>query len=295
MRYIQEKITVKVNNFTEEHFKSIGYNVKNGSMITIPIVDLPKGSGLKIDVECDYCNKIFKKAYRRYLETINDISCSDCRSNKIMKTNLKRYGVTCAMHSEEKSKERRQTFINKYGTPTPAKLKEVQEKAKQTNLKKYGVEWVLQNDEIKAKQMKSANKTLKERGEKYGIIPVSKNQILLHELFGGVINYQIGKYFADIYLEEFNLIIEYDGGGHNLSVKTGRRTQEEFEEKEKLRNEYLLSLGYNILRIIDLKDKFDTAENLSNVRNNALKIFENTTNNFYVYDIENKSELSFKK
>lgn len=54
-------IKIRVINFTEEHFNKLGYHVKNGDTICIPAKDLPNGSGTKIDVQCSYCGKIFKK------------------------------------------------------------------------------------------------------------------------------------------------------------------------------------------------------------------------------------------
>lgn len=62
-----QMITLRVINFTEEHFNNLGYNVKNGDTITIPAKDLPKGSGIKVDVQCMYCGKIFKKSMEKIL------------------------------------------------------------------------------------------------------------------------------------------------------------------------------------------------------------------------------------
>ena len=57
-------IRIRVNNFNEKHFKELGYGFKLNDYLEIPAHDLPNGSGTKIDVECHYCGKIFKKSYR---------------------------------------------------------------------------------------------------------------------------------------------------------------------------------------------------------------------------------------
>lgn len=54
-------ITIRVNNFNEEHFKKLGYNFNLNDYIKIPAKHLPSGSGTKVDVECSYCKKIFKR------------------------------------------------------------------------------------------------------------------------------------------------------------------------------------------------------------------------------------------
>lgn len=41
-----------------------------------------------------------------------------------------------------------------------------------------------------------------------------------------------------------NIICEYDGSGHNLSVKMEKLTQQEFDEKEYKRTSILLSKGF---------------------------------------------------
>lgn len=94
-------INVKVNNFTEKHFKKIGYNVKNGDRIDIPVKDLPSGSGLKILVRCNYCKETFLKSYRRYLETKGDICCEKCKVKKILKVSTERYGNPCSLRNPE--------------------------------------------------------------------------------------------------------------------------------------------------------------------------------------------------
>jgi len=84
-------------------------------------------------------------------------------------------------------------------------------------------------------------------------VPSSKQQIYLCNLLNGVLNKSIGQYNVDIFLDN-NIIVEYDGGGHNLQVKLGNMTKKEFINKEKRRNKFLKSKGYKIIKIISPND-----------------------------------------
>ena len=91
---------------TEIYFKEKGYNVKNGDKINIPIEELPSGSGLKALVMCDYCGSIFEKQWRKILISKDDC-CKNCKTKKMMRTSLKKYGNVCSLHNpiiEEKVK-----------------------------------------------------------------------------------------------------------------------------------------------------------------------------------------------
>lgn len=103
-----------------------------------------------------------------------------------------------------------------------------------------GVEYPFQNSEI-------LQKTIDLQINKYGTfgrkINTSKQQIYINNLYNGKLNYRIGNYCVDILLDS-NVICEYDGLGHNMMVKLGKLTEEEFVEKEKERSNYLQKLGY---------------------------------------------------
>ena len=53
----------------------------------------------------------------------------------------------------------------------------------------------------------------------------------LCNILHGILNYPIGKYFADILLQD-NIVVEYDGSGHDMSVRMGIITYENFIYKE---------------------------------------------------------------
>ena len=88
MEIENQKIIIRINNFNENYFKELGYIFKRNEYIEIFVNELPKGSGFKINVECNYCHKIFKKSYRRFLETKNNLCCKECKNIKMMETSI---------------------------------------------------------------------------------------------------------------------------------------------------------------------------------------------------------------
>lgn len=273
---------MKITNFNQEYYNNLGYNVSNGNEIEIPIWQLSRGSGIKVKVKCNYCKNIFMQSYRNYFKNSKDSCCKNCKHHKFRKSNMKKYGVPCTLNTKENRKKVKNTFLKKYGTTVPPKNKEIKRKTRETMIKKYGVPYGIFNDEIRSKMNKKGNE-----------IPTSKNQNILCEIYKGKNNYKIGYYFADIFLEKDNLVVEYDGGGHNLSVIHGRMTQQEFNERERKREVFIIKKGFRILRIVDSKNTFDKKENLLKIKEKALKEFKKGKN-LFIYNIENKSETSFK-
>lgn len=254
-------IEVKINNFNINHFLSIGYDVKSGEKIEIPAKDLPIGSGLKIFVECNYCGKKFKKSWRRYLETKDDLCCSDCRKNKIMKISLEKYGHTCSLRNPE-----------------------ILKKSKKTNLEKYGVEFPLQSFEIREKCIKT-----RESNPNDDIVNTSKTQRYLAELYKGELNKHIDKFFIDIFLEKDNIAIEYDGTGHDLCVKKYNYSKEEYLEKEKLRENIIIEKGIKLFRIkyLDQKDNLPSDFEMLYYLEDAKNMFKKGYKK-YIIDLKTK-------
>lgn len=96
--------------------------------------------------------------------------------------------------------------------------------------------------------------------KEYNMVPTSRGQRYLSKLLNGELNVHIDYFFADIVVDR-KIIIEYDGGGHNLRVMTGSITQEEFDKREKERSAHLISKGYKILRFISPEELFPADEN----------------------------------
>ena len=258
-------IRIRVNNFNEKHFKELGYVFKLNDYLEIPAHDLPNGSGTKIDVECHYCGKIFKKSYRRYLETKDNLCCENCKNKKMMETSLRKYGNVCSLRNPK-----------------------VGEKAKKTNLEKLGVEYPFQNPEILKKCVETS---IKRYGKDYRSKSITKPQRYLHELYGGELNFSVFPYLLDICFIKDKIDFEYDGGAHDLAVRTGQMTAEEFQEKEKNRTKYLLEKEFKEFRIVSKTDVLPSDDILIKIKERAFDLLLNQNYNSYIYDLDNESEI----
>lgn len=230
------------------------------------MLDLPKSSIQKVEVICDFCNKKYEIEYRKYLlQMTNGTACITCRYKKVEITNLERYGNKCSLRNED-----------------------VLRKSKQTNLEKLGVEFPFQSKDI-------INKTIDTQLKRYGrvgrTINTSSQQIYLNNLYDGKLNYFIRPYNIDIFFENEKIICEYDGNGHNMIVKLGRLTEEEFQIKEKNRSAYLQDLGYKEFHIISNKDKLPTDDELIVIKNEAFDYLLNENGSYYSYNLE-KGEIT---
>lgn len=115
----------------------------------------------------------------------------------------------------------------------------------------------------------------------------SSQQKHIAKLLNGDLNYRISNYFLDIYLKKENICIEYDGSGHNLSILFGSKTEEEFIEDEKVREDDIISHGIKIIRLISKKDKLpDDTEMLKIIDECKDKLL---TNNIVRYSFDSMS------
>lgn len=138
---ITKQLSVRVGNLLK-YYKNLGYFINSrNSIISIKIEDLPKFSNLKIEAQCDICQrrKILKySSYSINIEKYNLYTCSNkCATIKNKKTNLKLYGVESALKSDYFKNKLKEYFNTKYGMH-PSKLKETKEKIRKTSLTKYG-------------------------------------------------------------------------------------------------------------------------------------------------------------
>ena len=184
----------------------------------------------KYGVSCVFKNKDIKDKientiYQKY--GVRKIGESKLIKEKIIKTNLERYGVPCILS-----------------------LPEIHTKIKATNMKKYGVEHLMQLDSYKQMIIKKGLQT-KFSNNNTG---ASKQQQYVCNLLNGVLNYPVDHCQLDIAFPNEKLYVEYDGGGHDLNLKFGQITKEEFEQREFKRNHYLTNRDWKQIRIISSKD-----------------------------------------
>jgi very-short-patch-repair endonuclease len=197
-------VDVKIINHNIKHYNNLGYDVKCGDVINIPVKHLTKGSHYKVKIKCDDCGKIkiIKYNYYNQRKNINKYLCSKCvkkvgnndivgiygvenvsQSNAVKQkkkeTNLKNWGVENVFQSEKIKKKSKKTFLKKYGVENFVKTDQYKKQVKITNLKKYGVENPMQNGIIKLKSINNSKLKRKETTLKLykniGIVNVDEN------------------------------------------------------------------------------------------------------------------------
>ena len=301
MGLITKEVEVKVNSKTVKYYESLGYKIPKkeasdkhvkrfkkgftydfGNIFIVKVDDLTRNSKVKVLVKCDYCNKEKYIEYRKYLDSVEkyDIyACNKCLHYKTEKTNFTKYGTPYYSSTLECKEKVKNTCIDIYGTDCPARNEKIKEKTRLTNLQKFGFENPMQSQEIREK----VNETLCKNGN----VKTSKQQLYLHNLYGGKINYPISYYSIDICFPEEKLIIEYDGGGHDLRVVLGRLTQEEFNQKEIIRNNIIKREGYKQMRIISTTDLLPSDETLLQMLTQAKEYFSTyPEHSWYEYNID---------
>ena len=287
---IEEYIDVKINKNLIEYYRDKGYDIQRVGVYKIKSTDLIETSNVKATFVCDYCGKIFKRSligyYRRKAKSLTDKdACLSCTSKKTKETNLLKYGVEAPLQNKDILQKTKETCIERYGVENPGQCKFVQEKMRKTSLERYGVENPMQCEEIAAKLCETIRTKYGE-----GCVHTSYIQRHLKELFECEINFQIGGCFADLYLDNEKVVIEYDGGGHDYAVKIGAITKEDFEKKDRKRENFFIFKGYKIIRIINTKDmQIDDSEYIR-IKDKGIELLKNSKYSVYYYDVNTKVE-----
>lgn len=164
---------------------------------------------------------------------------------KAIQTNLERYNATHSSKLKETQEKKRATVRERYNVDHVMELESVKQKIKQTCLEHFGVDQPMKSPEIRQK----ANEAYYKNGSGH----CSTQQHHIWEIVGGELNYPVSGYRLDIVLDGVD--IEYNGSGHDLCVKTGQKSREEFDKKERMRKGCLKKNGYKILNIDSKTDK----------------------------------------
>ena len=236
--FLSNTVPVKWNGKNKQYYISKGYLfTKIADTFQCRIQDLSKGSRTIVTLKCDNCGKEFQKPYGNLRDKAKHY-CKECRITMMKRTIKEKYNVSCV-----------------------SKLKSVQDKIKKTNLERYGCEHPMQNKDVLRKQQMTNKK-------RYGhITPLLNTQVNPHiyqkfsymqkhicELVYGTLNYYEHGFYIDVALVKEHIAIEYDGGGHDLSIKLHACTPEQFQKKEIQRTEILQRIGWKLIRIINKKD-----------------------------------------
>lgn len=296
-------IAVRVNDLPKNSDSHVDVlcDMCNINIMSMRYVDYNKSinkNGICVCKECSYIRKkqrdidIYGCSYveteefkeKRKNTYLNNLGVESPLQNKeimekIRSTNLRKYGYENPSQVPEFKEKAKLTTLEHFGVDNASKSEEIKEKTRFTNIKKYGVPYTQQSPEVRAK----ANETLCKNGNQ----KTSKQQFYLHSLYGGEINYPIKYYASDICFPEEKLIIEYDGGGHSLRVALGNLTQEEFNQKEIIRNNIIKREGYKQMRIISSKDLLPSDSVLLQMLSDARTYFSQYPNHSWqTYDID---------
>lgn len=174
----------------------------------------------------------------------------------------------------------RNTCIEKYGVPYALQSELVKQKAIETNIKVYGCENPMQNNEIKEEIRKSLYKNQS--------CPSSKAQRYLCELYNGILNYPVKCYNLDILLDD-SIYIEYNGSGHDLCVKMGHISQDDFINREAKRFDILKNEGFKMILYINKTDKLPDDKFLLDTFNFCINFLKETDAFKIEVDLDNKT------
>jgi hypothetical protein len=202
---------------------------------------------------------------------------------KRRKTNIEKYGVENVSQSEEIKEKRDKTVQKRYGVNNVFQLEDVKNKSDETMIRKFGVRRVMQDPNIMKVIISKRNIT----AFKNNTIPYSKQQKYIHSIIGGEFNFPIDMFTLDVAYLEDKIYLEYQGSGHNLGVKIGNYSEEEFRKRELNRYHYLKRRGWKLIEIISLKDQLPNEMELQEMIKFAKMILLNNEYSRVVFDIDN--------
>jgi len=138
-----------------KHYTNLGYQIKNGEKIKVHYTHLTKGCGSIIECACDNCSYVGNIPFKDYYINTKGLTveyfCTKCKSIKIKKTCIEKYGVDNPMKNDAIKSNLKRTLNDKYGVDHYSHTDEYKEKYKETCLIKYGVDNPSKTIEIKKK------------------------------------------------------------------------------------------------------------------------------------------------
>lgn len=292
------------------HYREKGYEIPTkidkykrividySKKLFVKIEDMPIYSEAKVTVKCDYqedgCKDIYQKNVSDYFKnninsTIHKDCCSNrkCQARKTSESNIINYGFEYHINQPEYIEKQQEIILNKYGTKNIFSSEYFIKLNKNIIKEKYGVDNVSQNNEIKIKKAKTLYKN--------ETIATSRQQRYIHHLFGGILNYSNNTPNLDIAFPEVKIYTEYNGSGHDLSVKRGKMTQEEFNNKEIKRYQFLKSNGWKLIKITSSCDYLPSDEVLLNEYNKALEWFKSDDKGHWHFNIDIGNKINDAK
>lgn len=252
----------------------------------------------------DYYEKIKNKKDNTMLQRYNVINpmFSEEIKNKMKQNSLEKNGVEYPIQLEEVRKKRDDTIKRIYNVDNISQLDEIKEKKANTLFLHYGVRNIRESEELNAKIRNTnlsryggitpmASLTVREKQVKSlwdnNSGKASKQQRYICNLYNGLLNYPISAYSVDIALLEDNIICEVDFSGHDLSVRLGQKTEEEFKQSEIIRGTVLKRKGFKVIHLISHTDKLPSNKVLLDILEQSKQYFNETSHTWREWDIDN--------
>lgn len=93
MPVISRFIELKITN-QGKYYEALGYgHIKQGTLVCVPIQDLPKNSNKLVQCSCDRCDSLFERNYQKTTQT-DECLCSTCARVRVGEINVvKQTGV----------------------------------------------------------------------------------------------------------------------------------------------------------------------------------------------------------
>lgn len=315
---IEENFEVLITSRNIDFYRKLGFSVDLKDKINIMSSQLTPYNKNKVKVECDYCGNIITRMFKDHykIENKNTFNgkhaCKSCAHIKSKDVTNEFYNGTHPSQQEDAINKRKSTNMMKYGAETPLQSKEIQDKIKLVMLDKYGVDNIFKHEsfyDIRANSMikkygytyvindpnrkdaiiSKRNNTLYENKK----APCSTQQLYIQNILGGELNYPIEKLMLDIAFIDENIYIEYQGSGHNLDVKLGKITNDNFKIKEMKRYYFLKNKGWKMIEIISRKDYVPRKEKLLEMLVLAREVLSATS--VIQFDIDNNQVKYNKK
>lgn len=173
------------NSRNKKYYINKGYEFSRmNEYFNVKVEDLPKGSNIKIEVECDYCKEINLISWYSYVmlkerEIIRKDCCKnkECTTLKSQDTLKLKYGTSNIRMIDGVNDKIASTNKTKYGCSNPFGNKDIQDKIKNTNIHKYGVPVPTQNKQVFMKYKQTCL-------NRYGVDNYSKTEKFKHDFSG---------------------------------------------------------------------------------------------------------------
>jgi hypothetical protein len=79
---LDKEIQVNITSVNLKYYRNLEYDVKVGDKIKINVMDLPKNSGLIVNVKCDLCDNISKMRLQCYNYSISKFTYYKCQNHR---------------------------------------------------------------------------------------------------------------------------------------------------------------------------------------------------------------------